>query len=171
MSTANATAHVQTGQEVVLPERGPSELTEPKFTAEQIEKDCPDQLQQLGDEIAVRIKKTDKQLEQAENHLISINKLIKQAQELCDGGGFRAFQKKFFPELGKSRIYELLAIGADRKSVEEIRASTRARVAKHRANKAVAPPSVTVTDKSKPAPDIPIECGKIAAPSSASEQS
>jgi hypothetical protein len=124
--------------------------TAPKFTAEQIEMDCPDILQRIGDEIAVRAKKADKQIEQAENHAISVDKLIAQAQELCDDGGFNAFQKMFFPDLGKSRVYELLAIGTNKKSVEEIKASTRARVAKHRANKAAASVSVTVTEKSTP---------------------
>jgi hypothetical protein len=120
---------------------------EPKFTAKQIEENCPDRLQLLGNEIAARIRKADKQIEQAENHSISIDKLIAQAQQLCDEGGFLAFQKKFFPHLGKSRVYELLAIGTSKKSVEETRASTRARVAKYRANKAAASFSVTVTEK------------------------
>jgi hypothetical protein len=48
MSTATLTADVKTGQEVVLPERGPSELTEPKFTAAQIEAECPPRLQAVG---------------------------------------------------------------------------------------------------------------------------
>ena len=125
-------------------------ITETKFTAEQIETNCPDQLQRLGKEIAARIRKADKQLEQAENHAISVNQLIAEAKELCDGGGFHAFQKKFFPDLNKSRAYELLAIGTNKKSVEEIRADTRARVAKHRASKAAAPNSVTVTENAEP---------------------
>jgi hypothetical protein len=133
-------------------------ITKPKFTAADIEKDCPDRLQQLGKQIAARLEKIDKQMVQAENHSISVNQLITQAKELCDEGGFNAFREKFFPNLGKSRIYELLAIGTSKKSVEEIKAGTRARVAKHRANKTAAPASVTVTDKTE-AQDAPMDAG------------
>src|SRR3954452_4364821 len=154
MSTVNAKANGK-------------KLTEPKFTVADIERNCPDHLRRLGDEIAARIKKVDKQMEQAENHSISIGKLITQAQQMCDGGGFQAFQNKFFPDLGKSRVYELLAIGTNKKSVEEIKASTRARVAKHRANNAAPSVSVTVTEKSEPEPSTygaPKQQGKIDAP-------
>ncbi len=144
---------------------------EPKFTAEQIEENCPDRLQRLGNEIAVRIRKADKQIEQAENHSISIDRLIAQAQQLCDGGGFLAFQKKFFPDLGKSRVYELLAIGTNKKSVEETRARTRARVAKHRANKAMPSASVTVTENREPEVSrVPTENAAVQATSTAVEQ-
>ena len=68
-------------------------------------------------------------------------------KETCDESGFAAFQEKFFPNLGRSRTYELLAIGTGKKSVEEVRASTRERVARYRASKAA---SVTVTDNTKP---------------------
>ena len=152
MSTVNAMADVQTGQEVVLPERMPSEQTEPKFTADQVEKKCPDRLRQIGKLITARLEKIDKQIKQAEDHFISVNQLIAQAKELCDEGGFNAFREKFFPNLGTSRVYELLAIASNKKTVEETRASNRLRVAKHRANKAEAPVSVTVTEKSKPEP-------------------
>jgi hypothetical protein len=125
-------------------------VTKSKVTALQVENDCPDRLQEIGRQIAARIEKIDKQIVQAENHSISINQLIAKAKELCDEGGFNAFQKKFFPDLGKSRFYELLAIGTNKKTVEEIRASNRLRVAKHRANKAATSNSVTVTEKSEP---------------------
>src|SRR3954463_13547634 len=89
-------------------------LSKPKLTAEQVEAGCPHHLQQIGKEIAERVKKADKQVEQAQNHSISVERLIAQARELCDDGGFKAFQEKFFPNLGKSRIYELLAIGTNK---------------------------------------------------------
>ncbi len=164
MSTVNTMPNSQTPPQ--LPE-----LREP-ITAEQIETNCPDHLQQLGNEIAARIRKANKQIEQARDHAISVNQLMAEAKELCDGGGFHAFQKKFFPDLSKSRVYELLAIGTDKKSVEEIRADTRVRVAKHRANRAAARNSVTVTENSGPelCTQAPDENGEVEAPGIASEQ-
>jgi hypothetical protein len=145
--------------------------TKRKFTAADIEKDCPDRLQQMGKQIAARLEKIDKQIVQAENHSISVNQLITQAKELCDEGGFNAFREKFFPNLGKSRVYELLAIATNKKSVEEARASNRKRQAKHRANKAEAPNSVTVTENSEPeALGAPTEAGTVETTSIASEQ-
>ena len=164
MSTVNTMPDSQTPPK--LPE-----LREP-ITADQIETNCPDHLQQLGNEIAARIRKANKQIEQARDHAISVNQLMAKAKELCDGGGFHAFQKKFFPDLSKSRVYELLAIGTDKKSVEEIRADTRVRVAKHRANRAAARNSVTVTENSGPESwtQAPNENGEIEGPGIASGQ-
>ena len=51
MSTVKAIADVQPGQEIVLHERGLSELTGPKFTAEQIQMACPARLQDIAREI------------------------------------------------------------------------------------------------------------------------
>ena len=168
MSTVNAMADVQTGEEGALPESMSPELTSPKFTAADIEQDCPAHLQQMGKEIAARLKKIekiDKYVEQAENHTISITQTIMRAKELCDEGGFNSFQERFFPNLGKSRVYELLAIGTGKKSIQEIKASTRLRVTKHRANKTAASVSVTVTDKTE-AQDAPIDAGSAEAASS-----
>jgi hypothetical protein len=72
-----------------------------------------------------------------------------EAKELCDGAVFVAFREKFFPNLGKSRVYELLAIANKKKSISTTRARTRERVAKHRKNKAVTTDSVTVTESAE----------------------
>jgi hypothetical protein len=140
--------------------------TEHKLTAAQVEKDCPVMLQDLGRRIAVHSDKARKCEEKAEQHYTTIAQLLVTAQRACDDGGFNAFREMFFPNLGKSRVYELLTIGTNKKSFEEIKASTRARVAKHRAIKAKAPPSVTVTDKPEPGAQGAPE---IEAPSIASE--
>ncbi len=70
-------------------------------------------------------------------------------RELCDDGAYAAFftifQERYCPYLGRSRTYELLAIVANTKSIEDSRKSTRRRVARHRAKKK-AEASVTVTD-------------------------
>jgi hypothetical protein len=119
-----------------------------KFTAAIVESDrCPKLLQNLKSRIAAHLDKAGKYAEKAEQHRTSAGQLFAQVQELCDEGGFDTFRRKFFPELSRSRAYELLAIGTGKKSVEDIRAGTRERVARHRANQAL---SVTVTDDFSP---------------------
>jgi hypothetical protein len=148
-------------------------MFETKFTAARIEENCPVMLQDLGKRIAVHSEKAQKCKDKADQHYNTIAQLLATAHRACEEGGFAAFREMFFPKLGKSRVYELLAIGTSKKSVEDTKAGTRARVTKHRANKAVAPPSVTVTENSEQeavAQGAPKEDGEIEAPSIASEQ-
>jgi hypothetical protein len=95
------------------------------------------------------------------------------AKEACEPDGFDAFQERFFPKLARSRTYELLQIATGKKSIEEARASNRARVAKHRAGKFKA--SVTVTEKPALAPEpqeapTPTEPGNADATCTVTEQ-
>lgn len=76
----------------------------------------------------------------------------RQGKETCDDGGFDAFREKFCPDLGRTRVYELLSIGANKKSIKQVRAETRARTAKSRANKKNRGVRY-VADKSEPAPE------------------
>ena len=155
MSTANAPADVQTAQQVVLPKQV-SELTEPKFTATQIEEDCPARLQQIGREIAERLKKAEKQAKLAADHVIAVDKLLTEAKGLCDGGGFNKFREQFCPQLGKSQAYALRAIAAGKKTLAEHRTEERKRKRKSRANQeAVAANSGTVPENSNPEPEVP----------------
>ena len=126
----------------------PDQRTEHKLTAEEVEQDCPVVLQDLAKRITAHLDKARNYQGKAEQHCTAVAQYLAKAKEACDDGGFNAFREKFFPELGKTRIYQLLAIATDRKSVAETKAGTRARVAKHRAKKAAA--SVTVTDKLVP---------------------
>jgi hypothetical protein len=161
----------QTGLEVVLSEHLPSELTDPKFTAAQIDTDCPPQLQDLAKEITEGLEKVYEQKKLAADQVIAVKKLIDEVKALCDPGGFAAFREKFFPNLRKSRVYELLAIASKKKTIEETRASNRLRVARHRSKKTEAPDSVTVMDNTEPAAQgSPEGQGEIEAPSIASEQ-
>jgi hypothetical protein len=119
----------------------------PKVTAAQIEEECPERLQEIGKEIGERFKKAQNGYQKADDHMDAIKALLGEAERLCDEGGFKKFQEILCPQLGKSRAYELLAIARDKRSIEETRARTRERVAKHRANKPAAPRSVTVAEK------------------------
>jgi hypothetical protein len=126
----------------------PATTTEHKLTAEQVTNDCPDELQDLGKRIKTHLDKAAQAQDKADQHRISAGQLLATANKACDDGGFDAFRERFCPGLRKSRAYELLTIATEKKSVDEIRANTRARVEKHRANKAKL--SVTVTDKPDP---------------------
>ena len=124
--------------------------TEQKLTAAQVEEDCPASLQDLAERISVHLDKAHKYEEKAEQHYTAVAQYLAKAKEACDDDGFGAFREKFFPDLGRARVYELLAIATSKKSVEQVRANTRARTARSRANKK-AQASATVADKSDPA--------------------
>jgi hypothetical protein len=123
----------------------------PLLTASQIDKDCPVLVQDLSKRIAVHYEKLVQCEGKAEQHKIAIGKLLIQAKEACDTGGFTAFRERFCPNLGRSRAHELLLIASGKKTIEETKAATRERVKKHRAVKKaasskVSAPSVTVMD-------------------------
>jgi hypothetical protein len=63
----------------------------------------------------------------------TVGELLARIADACDESGFEACRNKFYPELGRSRTYELRAIATGAKSVEQNREETRKRVAKHRA--------------------------------------
>jgi hypothetical protein len=116
-----------------------------KFSAAAVQHDdCPKELRDVGKRIAAHLEKTHKYSEKANQHRIAAAQLLAQARELCDGGGFDAFHSKFFPNLGRSRTYELLAIATGKKSAEETKAGTRKRVARYRVSRAQV--SVTTAD-------------------------
>jgi hypothetical protein len=108
-------------------------------------------LEAIGDEIKVRVGKIDHLGGKAVDMFDSINHLLADAEKLCGPAEitFEDFKKTYCPEFGRSWTYELLALQEGRKSLEEIRAATRKRVARHRAN-VTDKPSVT----SDPAEDV-----------------
>jgi hypothetical protein len=119
-----------------------------KFTALQIQTECPTRLQQIGQEIKERLEKARKYHQDAEDHLIAVNQRITEAKLLCDTGGFKKFREMFCPQLSKSQAYVLHAIGSGRKTLAQHRTEQRDRQRKSRA-KCKSPPdnSVTVTEK------------------------
>lgn len=116
-----------------------------KFTAQQVEQDCPTQLQDLAKNIATHLDKARKSEEKAQQHYTAAAEYLAEAQAACDESGFKAFQKKFCPDIGRSRAYELLAVVRGKKTLGEVKNSTRERQRRHRAKKAEQK-SVTVTD-------------------------
>ena len=110
-----------------------------KFTAAVIVGDhCPKPLIDLGKRVATHLEKSEKYADKAEQHRITAGQLLTQAAAACDEGGFDAFIEKFCPNVGRSRVFELKAIATGKKSVEDIRASSRERQARCRSGKKAA---------------------------------
>ena len=131
---AVARPDAQTPQKVIVPERMPSEPTTPKFTAAEVEKDCPVRLQQIGREITERTYKVEKQFKLATDHAIAVEELLAEAKGLCDRGGFNKFRELYCPKLAKSQAYALRAIAAGKKTGTEHRTEERERKRRTRAN-------------------------------------
>jgi len=162
MSTVNIMADVQTGQAVALPERQLSELTEPKFTATQIENDCPSRLTQIGREIAERLKKADKHANAAADQVLAVDLLLAEAKGLCDGAGFDKFRERFCPQLGKSQAYARLAIATGKKTLPEHRTAERERKQKSRATqRASSFPGPSRNLLPEPQPELHAETGVV----------
>jgi hypothetical protein len=117
-------------------------------TAKQIEKPPVNEaaavdVAALGSRIAAQLKtmrsyeakarkKAGVELRKAQDNFDTITQLLAEAKAKCDGGGFKAFKKRYCPNLSRSRVYELLAIGSGKTTIEASRAATNARVANHR---------------------------------------
>jgi hypothetical protein len=95
-----------------------------KYDTALIEQDCPKLLCDPGMKIAAQLDKARKyqelseqqymtaraSLEISEQHYMAAGQLLVQVRDLCDEAGFDIVREKFFPELGRSRAYEILAI-------------------------------------------------------------
>jgi hypothetical protein len=129
-----------------------------KLTAAQIEKNCPDSIQDLGKRIAAHYDKLLKCEDKAEQHKATIGQLLVKANEACDKGGFNAFHARFCPQLGRSRAYELLQIASGKKTSEEIKSAKRESMKRSRAAKKAAAEVHNVVDSTsagEPATDTP----------------
>jgi hypothetical protein len=114
------------------PAVGGGALVQTKITAEQVNSNCPAELEDWCKRVAAHHESTQKYLKKVENNEDSVGKLLALIADACDEGGFEACRAKFFPELGKSRTNELKQIATGKKTLEQIRAETRERVARHR---------------------------------------
>jgi hypothetical protein len=105
------------------------------------------ELEGLGKQIAARVKimrdydaaaeeKAGHELRKAQDERHTIhNVLLVQARAKCKEAGesFEKFRTQYCPDLGRSRLYAVLAIADGRKTVEQDRAEKRESVAKSRA--------------------------------------
>jgi hypothetical protein len=134
---------------------------EPLFTAKHFKEDCPASLEKLvqaAKDCLAKAKECEeasaKHSNKALDHREQAGKYLVEARKVCTEGGFKALLEKF--QLKKTRINELMQVAVGKKTLDEIRAATKARVEKHRASKkikAAATPSVTppaVTDEPVP---------------------
>ena len=109
-----------------------------RLPAEQIAGDCPTEIRDLGKRIAAHLEKAERCEAKANDHRIAAGKLLAQAREACDEGGFNAFRERFCPNLGRSRAYDLLAIASGKKTIEDRRAVNAERNRQYRAKKKAA---------------------------------
>jgi hypothetical protein len=144
----------------------------PLLTAAQIEKDCPVEVQALGNRIAAHLQKmrdyeakahekAGVELRKADDHWHTVTQLLAEAKAKCDVGGFKAFKEKYCPNLSRSRIYELLAIGSGKKTLEEIRAEKRESVAKSRAKVSTTDPPVVDKPEADHVTQTLLESGEV----------
>jgi hypothetical protein len=94
------------------------------FTAAQIEKDCPARLQQIGREIAERLKKAERQEKLAADNAIAVDRLLAQAKRLCDDGGFKKFRELFCPRL--AYVLSLVAFSESAREFVRVTSDKRA---------------------------------------------
>jgi hypothetical protein len=99
-------------------------------------------------------EKAGVELRKANDNWTTVTQLLAEAKAKCSTDGFKAFKKKYCPDLSRSRIYELLQIGSGKKTIEESRAAKRKSVAKSRGKKEsatddVADKSAVGTDKAE----------------------
>ena len=111
-----------------------------KFDDVQIEAGA---LKDLGERIAAHLKKVREyeatarekagvELQKAQDNRDSIAQLLAEAKAKCRDLGFKAFKEKYCPDLGKTRLYELLSIGDGRKTPEEINTAANERKKRYR---------------------------------------
>ena len=124
------------------------------------------ELESIGKEIAERVKimrkydaaaneKAGVEMKKSDDERDTITKvLLVKAKAKCKEAGksFKAFQKEYCPDLSRSRLYAVLAIADGRKTVEQDRADTAARVRKHREEKRPLQTDVTDTPPIAPEP-------------------
>ena len=129
-----------------------------KFDDVQIEAGA---LKDLGERIAAHLKKVREyeatarekagvELQKAQDNRDSIAQLLAEAKTKCRDLGFKAFKEKYCPDLGKTRLYELLSIGDGRNTPEKINAAANERKKRHREASATVRSTTDGTDKPEP---------------------
>jgi hypothetical protein len=145
------------------------------ITAAQIAENCPAKLTELGQHVAAHLEKAERCDQKADDHRLTAGRLLAQAKELCDDGGFTAFHERFCPNLGRSRTYDLLAIASGKKSAEQFRADNAERNRRSRANKKAAAAVRHVTESeskpvsASPRPTTALQIAKAAAQTARAE--
>jgi hypothetical protein len=123
--------------------------------ADVIDNNMPPELLDLGERIKVSVKKID-------NYYITVGQYLAAAKKLCDNGGFEEFYDKYCPKLSRSRIFELVAIGEERKSLADQRAETAKRQREYRERKKaaeLAAAGAAFTEAANPAAGSPLRNG------------
>ena len=104
-------------------------------------------------------KKAGFELKKAAEKRAALEKALAEARELCKAAGqsFKAFKKKFAPDYGRTRLYQILAIADGRTTAEDVREGARDRKRRQRAGESVRDKDVTdgqAEDEAKPEPEM-----------------
>lgn len=116
-------------------------------------------LEQEGKFIAAQIKtmrgyeaaaeeKAGVELKKAQDHRATVEQRLAEVHAKCKADGFKAFKAKWCPDFGRTKLYQILAIGSGKKTREQIRAEGAKRQAKSQARLKAAAASSSVTDAS-----------------------
>ena len=111
-----------------------------KFDAIQIQNGA---LEQEGKFIAAQIKtmrgyeaKANElagvELRKAEDNRTTVEKRLADVHAKCKADGFKAFKAKWAADFGRTKLYQILAIGSGKKTHEQVREEERVRKAKQR---------------------------------------
>lgn len=110
----------------------------------EIDNSTKKRLQEIGHEIKERIETFDQLDAQCTAEFNAVAVLMDEAFKLCGSASrFAEFKHEYCGNLGRSRMYELLAIKSGIKTEAEIKAANRRRTAKSRSQKKVKKQNVT----------------------------
>jgi hypothetical protein len=103
------------------------------------------------------------ELTKAAEKRAALEQALVEARDLCKAAGqsFKAFKKKFAPDYGRTRLYQILAIADGRKTVEEVREEERERKRRQRGvrdNSNV--PDEAAEEEAKPEPEMEAPAAK-----------
>jgi hypothetical protein len=134
-----------------------------KFDAVQIKNGA---LEQEGQFIAAQIKamrgyeaaaeeKAGVELKKAQNNRTTVEKRLADVYAKCKADGIKAFRAMYAPDFGRTKLYQILAIGSGKTTREEIRTKERDKKREQRA--AANPGQANVPDTSpEPQPEAAV---------------
>lgn len=80
-------------------------------------------------------EKAGHELKKAEENRATIEKRLADVHAKCTRGGFTAFKAKYAPDFGRTKLYQILAIGSGKKTREQVRTEEREKKRAQRAAK------------------------------------
>lgn len=116
-------------------------------------------LDQEGKFIAAQIKamrgyetaaeeKAGVELKKAQDNRTTVEKRLADVHSKCKADGFKAFRAMYAPDFGRTKLYQILAIGYGKKTIEQVRTVERDKKREQRAAEKSSPGQTNVPDNS-----------------------